>query len=114
MALSALKKKSFNFNLLSINFSKANTECCLSLYYNDDASYLFANGKEIYKFKAGNKNVNFPSQFCLEGISNKFGAIDSREVSLKGNAYDFSVDCNAISKSNILNIDKYLMVKNNI
>ena len=33
---------------------------------------------------------------------------------MKGNVYDFSVDYNAIDKSDILNIHKYLMVKNNI
>ena len=42
------------------------------------------NGKEIYKFKASNKNVNFPSQFCLGSISNKFNYVESEEVSLKG------------------------------
>ena len=36
------------------------------------------------------------------------------KISLKGNAYDFSVDYNSIDKSDILNIHKYLMVKNNI
>ena len=35
------------------------------------------------------------------------------EKSLKGNVYDFSVDYNVIDKSDILNIHKYLMVKNN-
>ena len=30
-------------------------------FANDDYTYLFVNGKEIYKFQAGNKN--FPSQF---------------------------------------------------
>ena len=45
----------------SINFSKANTKFCFSLHYNGDNSYLFANGKEISKFKADNKNVNFPT-----------------------------------------------------
>ena len=33
---------------------------------------------------------------------------------IKGNVYDFSVDYSAIDKSNILNIHKYLMIKNNI
>ena len=43
------------------------------------------------------------------------GATESREVSLKGYVYDFSVDYNAIDKLlNILNIHKYFMVKNNI
>ena len=52
------------------------------------------------------------SQFCLEDISNGFGAADSRGVSLKENMYDFSVNYNALDKSDILNIHKYLMVKN--
>ena len=56
----------------SINFSKANTKFCFSLHYNADNSYLFVNGKEIFKFKASNKNVNFPAQFCLGGIYNGF------------------------------------------
>ena len=43
----------------------------------------------VNEFKAANKNVNFPSQFCLESISNKFDYIDSKEVPLKGNVYDF-------------------------
>ena len=43
---------------------------------NDDYTYLFVNGKEIYKFQAGNKNVNFPSQFFLGSISNKFDYVD--------------------------------------
>ena len=38
----------------------------------------------------------------------------SREVSLNGNVYDFSVDYNSIDKSDILNIHKYLMIKNDI
>ena len=33
---------------------------------------------------------------------------------LKENVYDFSVDYNAVDKSDILTIHKYLMVKNNI
>ena len=32
-----------------INFSKTNIKLCLSLHYNDDNSYLFVNGKEIFK-----------------------------------------------------------------
>ena len=75
-----------------MNFSEARTKCCLSFYYNDHNSYLFVNGKEILKFKADNKNINFSTQFCLRSISNGFDAIESREVSLKGNVYDFSVD----------------------
>ena len=46
----------------------------MSLHYNADNSYLFVNGKEIFKFKADNKNVNFPTQYCLGIISNGFSA----------------------------------------
>ena len=75
---------------------------------------MFVNGKEISKFKVDSKSVNFPLQSCLGSISNGFGVTDSREVFLKGNVYDFLVDYNAIYKSNILDTNKYLMVKNNI
>ena len=43
-------EKKFN-----INFTKANTKFCLSLNYNGNNSYLFVNGKEIFKIKADNK-----------------------------------------------------------
>ena len=39
---------------------------------------------------------------------------ESREISLKRNLCDFSIDYNAIDKSDILNIHKYLMVNNSI
>ena len=39
--------------------------------------YLFVNWKEIFKFKANNKNVNFPTQFSLGRISNGFGTAES-------------------------------------
>ena len=98
----------------SINFAKANTKFCLSLHYNEDNSYLFVNGREILKFKANNKNVNFPTQFCLGIISSGFRASESTEVSLSGNVYDFSVDYSSTDKSDVLYIRIYLMVKNNI
>ena len=62
--------------------SPANTKFCLGLHYNVDNSYFFVNGKKMFKFKADNKNVNFPTHFCLGSISNGFSSIESREVSL--------------------------------
>ena len=82
--------------------------------YNADNSYLFVNGKEIFKFRADNKNINFPTQFCLGSISNGLSAAEFREVSLNGNLYKFLVDYNSIDKSDILKIHKYLMNKNNV
>ena len=74
---------------------------------------MFVNGKQIFKFKADNKNVNFPTQFCFGSISNGFSATESEEVSLNENVYDFSVNFNSTDKSDILNIHKYLITKNN-
>ena len=53
-------------------------------------------------------------QFCLGNISNGFSATDSREEFLNGSVYGFLVDYSFIDKSDILNIHKYLMIKNNI
>ena len=86
----------------------------MSLHYNADNSYLFVNGKYIFKFKAKNKNVNFPTQFCLGTISYGLRAIETTWVSLKGNVHDFSVAYNFIDKSYTLNIHTYLIVNNNI
>ena len=71
---------------------------------------LFANWKKSGNCKADNKNVNFPIQFWLESISEKFGKVESEKVSFKGNIYGFSIDYDAIDKSEVLNIHKYLMV----
>ena len=90
-------------NKNSITFSKANTKFCFSLHYSDDNSYLFVNVKERLNFKADEKNVNFPTQSCFGSISNGFSATESREVSINGNMYDFSVDYNSIDKSDINN-----------
>ena len=79
----------------------------LSLHYNADNSYLFVNRKEMLKFKRDNKSVNVPAQFCQGNISNGFSAADSREVSLHGNAHDFSVDDSSIDESDILKTHKY-------
>ena len=62
------------------------------MLYNADNSYLFLNGKEAFKFKANNQNFSFPTQFCLAGIRNGLSATESRELSLNGYMYDFSVD----------------------
>ena len=52
--------------------------------------------------------------FGLGTTSDGFSVNESREVSLNKNVYNFSVDYNSIDISDILNIHKYLMAKNNI
>ena len=100
--------------MFRINFSKAKTKFWLSLHYNDDNSYVFINGKEIYKFEDSNGNANFLTRFCLGSMSDRFSVIESREVSLGGNVHNLSVDYNAIDKSDILDIHRNSMVKKNI
>ena len=55
---------------VSINFSNGNIKFCLSLHFNFDNGYLLVNGKEIFKFKTDNRNVNFATRFCFGSISN--------------------------------------------
>ena len=48
--------------------------------------------------------LDFPTQCCWGSISNKFDSNDIKDVTFKGNIYDFLVDYNAIDKSDILSI----------
>ena len=98
----------------SINFTKASTKFCLSLHFKAHNSYLFVNEKEIFKFKADNKNVKYSTRFCLGSVCDGFSPTESREAPLNGSVYDFSVDYNSIDKSDILNIHMYLITKSNI
>ena len=52
-----------------------------------DKVYLFGNGEGIFKLKADNQNVNFPTQFVLGSISNGFSNAESNAVSLRGNIF---------------------------
>ena len=90
-----------------IKFSKAKTNFCLNLQQNGVSSYLFANGKEIDKLKANNGSADFPPQFCLGSISGKFSYTEAEEVI-------FSIDYGNIMIDDILDINKYLMKKNDI
>ena len=51
---------------------------------------------------------------CLGNISEDWSVDDLKKTGLKGHVYDFSVDYNAIAVSDILDIHKYLMKKNEI
>ena len=64
-------------------------------HYNADNCYLFVSGKEIYKFKANNRHIIFPSRFCSWSTSNKFDYVKSEAVFFKGNVHHVSVDYGA-------------------
>ena len=46
---------------------------------------MFVNGKEIFKTKVDNKNVNFQTQFYLGSVSNGFGLLGPKN----GSVYDY-------------------------
>ena len=99
--------------LHSINFSKENRKFCLSLLYNGANKYLFVNGTDIIKFKGKDSEITaYPR--CLENILKDWSKDNAKKTGLKGYIYDCSVDYNAITISDILDIHKYLMKKNEI
>ena len=76
--------------MYSINFTKENTKFYLSLHYNDENSYLFVNGKEIYKFTAKYSEIN-PYALCIENISKDWSIDKIEKTSLKGYVYDLEL-----------------------
>ena len=99
--------------LYLINFTKENTKFCWSLHYNGANSYLFVNGTEIIKFRAKDSEIAvYP--LCLGNISEHWSVDNMKKTRLKGCIYDFSVDYDNIAVSDILEIRKYLMKKNNM
>ena len=100
--------------MYSINFTKENTKCCLSLHYNGANSYLFVNGTEIIKFKAKDSEIT-PYQLRLGNISKDCSVDNIKKTGfINGYIYDFSVDYDTIEIFDILDIHKYLMEKNKI
>ena len=81
------------------------------LHYNGANSYLFANGTEIYKFKAkDSKSVTSP--LCLANISKDWSADNMKKnPGFTGYVYNFSADYDSIAVDNIKDIHKYLMKK---
>ena len=89
------------------------TKLCLSLHYNGANSYFFANGTEIYKFKAKDSEI-VATPLCLGKISKDWSVGNMKKTGLTGYVYDFSVDYNAIDVDDIEDIHKYLIKKNDI
>ena len=86
---------------------------CLSLHDNGANSYLFVNGKEIYKFKAKDSEI-IASPLCLGNISKDWSVDNMKKTGFNGYVYDFSVDYDATAVDDIKDIQTYLMTKNNV
>ena len=67
-------------------------------------TYLFVNGKEIFKFKASSENNNFLSQFCIRSISNIFDRVDTEEVTFKENIMTFKLIMMLLRNLTLVNI----------
>ena len=99
--------------MYSINFTETRKKFCLSLHYNGANSYLFVNGKEIYKFKAKDSEI-VEAPLCLGNISKDWSVDNIKTTGFNDYVHDFSVDYDAIAVKDILDIHKYLMKKNYI
>ena len=99
--------------MYSINFTVTKFFFCSSLHHNGENSYLFVNGTEIYKLKAKDSEiVAFP--LCLGNISKDWSVDNMKKPGFYGYVHDFSVNCDDIAVTDIKDIHKYLMKKNNI
>ena len=67
--------------MYSINFTIIKKKFCLSLHYNGANSYLFVNGKEIYKFKAKDSAI-VASPLCLGNISKDWSTDNMKKQGL--------------------------------
>ena len=75
------------------------------MHYNGEDSYLFANGKEIHKFKAKDSEI-VANSLGLGSISKDFSAEFIRKTGLGGYVYDFRVCYWATAAEKILDIHK--------
>ena len=117
----ALEKGSVKFNNKTINvnapyetnISATKTKIVLSLHYNKQNSYIFANGDKIIDFTARDSEIN-NDPICLGNISKDFSESDTKKkkktkTGLYGSVYYFSIDYRPTSVDNILKTHKYVM-----
>ena len=83
------------------------------MHYNGENSCLFVNGTEIIQFKAKDSKI-LATPLCLGNILKDFSVDNIKKIGLNGHVYDFSVDYDAITVDDILDIHKCLMKKHSI
>ena len=77
------------YNKTNISFTK--TKIVLSLHYNKQGSYIFANGDKITDFTTKDSEIN-NDPICLGNISKDFPESETKKPRLYGSVYYFSVD----------------------
>ena len=96
------------------NITDFGVKFVLSLHYNGDNSYLFANGRQELKFKAKDDQI-INEKLCLGNLSDQWTTSESEKTRVYGNIYDFVVDYKAINGIKpIYDMHRYLMIKHNI
>ena len=96
------------------NFTEVGVKFVLSLHYNGDNSYLFANGRQELKFKAKDDQI-INEKLCLGNLSSEWTTSESEKTGVYGNIYDFVVDYKAINGVKpIYDMHSYLMTKHNM
>ena len=76
-------------------------------------SCIFVNGVEICKFKSKNSEIN-AAPLIFGNVSKDFSANNMKRIGLCGYVFRFSVGFDSIDVTDILDIQKYLMIKNNV
>ena len=96
------------------NFTELGEKFVLSLHYNADNSYLFANGRQELIFKAKDDQM-INEKLCIGNLSGEWTKSKLEKTGLYGNIYDFVVDYRAINGVKpIYDMHRYLMTKHNI
>ena len=96
------------------NFTELGVKFVLSLHYNGDNLYLFANGYQELTFKAKNDQI-LKQKLCLGNLSKEWTTNKSSKTEVYGNIYDFAVDYEAINGvKQIYDMHRYLMNKHDI
>ena len=96
------------------NFTEFGLKFVLSLHYNGDNSYLFANGRQEIKLKAKDDQI-INEKLCLGNLSSEWTTSESEKTGLYGDIYYFVVDYKAINGTkSIYDMHMYLMTKHNI
>ena len=74
---------------------------------------MFVNGKQKLKFKAKDDQI-VKEILCLGNISDDWRVDNAQKTGLQVTVYDYAVDYTKTNVSDIYNIHRYLMKKNDV
>ena len=96
------------------NFTEFGLKFIISLHYNGDNSYLFANCRQELKFKAKDDQL-INEKLCLGNLSDQWTTSESEKTGVHGTIYNFVVYYRAFNGVRpIYHMHRYLMTKHNI